>query len=248
MTKTFAALVLALPLAAQSPGTTPQAITGLLMDATCPAIRSSDGGDATKETSGDRASGRSSSSANRTSPVTDGPSHASATGTTGAASNVAVPSGGGGAARRDTELQPDRNMRRETEAATRGAATAGPSWASATGTTGAAVGATPPQAMSRSEAGSASRSRDGAAGTTESVASKYDACRPGAETTEFAIHATGKLYVLDQTSNEMVRNQMRNEAFRASMSNGRDGSRWMTVTVLGTPGPGDSLKVESVRK
>jgi len=140
-------------------------------------------------------------------------------------------------------------MRRETEASTRGVPTAGPSWSSATGTTGAAVDAVPPQPgrveQARTQRNSANRTESS---ESETVAEKYAACKATDETRSFAIHANGKLYILDDESNEMVRKQMRNEAFRASMSNGRDGSRWMTVTLMGTPGAGNSLHLESVRK
>jgi len=153
-------------------------------------------------------------------------------------------------------------MPRATEDASVGTATAGPSQASATGTTGAATSTVPPQASHNKQAGAASASAT-SAGTGErarseteteslnaetTVREKYAGCVPKPSSTVFAIHANGTLYTLDQASNEMVSQQMRNEAFSANMSNGRDGTRWMTVTVLGTPGADNLLTIRSVRK
>ena len=214
-----------------------QTITGLLMDATCSTITSAPT---------PKAGTDSTSASNKPTPATAGPSDASATGTTGAASNDAA---GTGTRHRNAPAEPDRSMRRETEASTRGVATAGPSSSSATGTTGAAVETVPPQP---GRVGPARTPRDTANrienSDTQTVAEKYATCKANDGTTAFALHANGTLYVLDDESNEMVRKQMRNEAFRASMSNGRDGSRWMTVTVMGTPGTGNALHLESVRK
>jgi len=243
MTKKLAVLLFTVGLLSASgqSSETSKTITGLLMDASCAPIAS------TRSSAPNPAT----ETEHRSAALSGGPAHASATGTTGAASNTAAPSPRAGAEdRRDTEVVPDRNTRRETEAAVRGNPTAGPSYSSATGTTGAAVDTTPPQTSHVQ--GSATRGRSeppsGALTAAETVAEKYAACRPDEKTTHFAIHASGELYILDNDSNDMVRKQMRNEAFRASMSNGRDGSRWMTVTVLGTTGPGNNLKVESVRK
>jgi len=254
--KTLSVLVLTgslLPLVAQSSETgSAETITGLLMDASCRAIASGRSGN---NSAGENAAARQGGEGVRTRTDALGPSHASATGTTGAASNTASPSGsvspGTGQARRDTEVIPDRSMRRETEASTKGAATAGPSWSSATGTTGAAVDSVPPQATNvpnarRSTGGNANSSP--LSSQTETVGDKYSECRPTADSTAFAIHAGGTVFILDKSSNEMVQNQMRNEAFRASMSDRRDASRWMTVTVMGRRGAGDTLHVQSVRK
>jgi hypothetical protein len=80
-----------------------------------------------------------------------------------------------------------------------------------------------------------------------SVREKYRDCVARSTTTGFAIHANGQLYVLDPAGNEMVRQQMRNEAFRASMTDSAGSPQWITVTVAGTPG-GDTLSVTSVRR
>ncbi|MBC7924919.1 MAG: hypothetical protein H7039_04610 [Bryobacteraceae bacterium] len=85
-------------------------------------------------------------------------------------------------------------------------------------------------------------------GDAETVREKYQACQVTASTTSFALHAEGALYVLDRASNQMVQEQMRNEAFRASMSDKKDASRWMTVTVQGTPTSENVLTIRSVRK
>jgi hypothetical protein len=54
--------------------------------------------------------------------------------------------------------------------------------------------------------------------------------------------------VLDQASNEMVRQQMRNEAFRGAMTDRTGEPHWITVTVVGTPGENNALSITSVRK
>ncbi len=187
-----------------------------------------------------------------------GPDRASAQGTTGAATNTAPAAG----ARTDAD---DRMPRATDGSSTR--ATAGPSHASATGTTGAATEtATPTQSgtvQSLATAGTGTSGTQSPVSTTgerartiggtsdessSRVRDKYRDCMVKPSTTSFAIHADGKLYVLDRASNEMVQEQMRNEAFRASMVNQRDGSQWMTVTVQGTPTSDNTLTIRSVRK
>jgi hypothetical protein len=79
------------------------------------------------------------------------------------------------------------------------------------------------------------------------VREKYKDCMARSSTTDFAIHAGGRLYVLDPASNEMIRQQMRNEAFRGSMSDSTGSPQWITVTVTGTP-QGDTLAITSVRR
>ena len=74
-----------------------ETITGLLMDASCSTI-----------TSTPKAGGDSTSAANKPTPATAGPADASATGTTGAASNDAA---GTGVRRSKAAPEPDRSMR-----------------------------------------------------------------------------------------------------------------------------------------
>jgi hypothetical protein len=79
------------------------------------------------------------------------------------------------------------------------------------------------------------------------VREKYKDCVARATTTHFALHANGRLYTLDQASNEMIRQQMQNEAFRASMTDASGSPKWISVTVTGTPS-GDTLSISSVRR
>jgi hypothetical protein len=123
-------------------------------------------------------------------------------------------------------------------------ATSGASSASALGTTGAATDVTTSTAAGAT--GDRNRSAGGNMATT--VREKYAQCMPTANTTSFALHANGQLYVLDQTSNDIVRQQMSGEAFRGAMSNANRQSDFMTVTVVGTPGTGNNLTITSVRK
>jgi hypothetical protein len=53
--------------------------------------------------------------------------------------------------------------------------------------------------------------------------------------------------VFDEAGNDMVRQQMRNEAFRAGMTDESGAPKWSTVTVVGTAS-GDRLTITSVRK
>ena len=79
------------------------------------------------------------------------------------------------------------------------------------------------------------------------VREKYRDCVARSTTTNFALHANGQLYMLDPASSEMVRRQMQNEAFRASMTDSAGSPQWITVTVNGTAS-GDTLSVSSVRR
>jgi hypothetical protein len=194
-----------------------------------------------------------------------GPDRASAAGTTGAAANNAPAPGARNEAddrMRRTESGAIENMPRLTESG-RASATSGPSQASATGTTGAATAMAPTQAgqvqslatagtgtSGQTATGERARTADTAVASPqiETVREKYRGCMVTPSTTSFAIHADGTLYVLDRASNQMVQEQMRNEAFRASMTNQRDASQWMTVTVQGTPTSENVLTIRSVRK
>jgi hypothetical protein len=80
------------------------------------------------------------------------------------------------------------------------------------------------------------------------VREKYAQCMPTATTTSFAIHSNGQPYILDQAGNDMVRQQMSGEAFRAGMTDASGQPRWMAVTVEGTPGANHGLTITSIRK
>jgi hypothetical protein len=79
------------------------------------------------------------------------------------------------------------------------------------------------------------------------VREKYRDCIARSTTTDFALHANGQLYLLDAASNAMIRQQMQNEAFRASMTDAGGSPKWISVTVTGTP-TGDTLSIGSVRR
>jgi hypothetical protein len=57
----------------------------------------------------------------------------------------------------------------------------------------------------------------------------------------------GKLFLLDEGGNEVVRSQVRNESFRASMVDDSGAPRWLTVTVEGRPA-GQRLNIISMRR
>jgi hypothetical protein len=131
--------------------------------------------------------------------------------------------------------------------------TSGAASASAQGTTGAAVigsttestGGLQTHTATTSSTGDRARSTDNRIATT--VGEKYKNCMATANTSSFAIYSNGSLYVLDQAGNDMVRQQMGAEAFRASMVDANGSTKWMTVTVQGTPN-GESLAITSIRK
>src|SRR4051794_11171643 len=133
---------------------------------------------------------------------------------------------------------------RASEQAISSTATAGPSQASATGTTGAAVNTAPPPRAANTKPAAGERARTESA---LSVREKYKDCAVKPGTTAFAIHTDRQVYILESASNRMVQEQMRNEAFRASMSDRAGADRFMTVTVMGTPS-GNKLQITSVRK
>lgn len=170
--------------------------------------------------------------------------------TTGTTGSAITPKNPAGTAAAGARTEADDRMPRLTESG-RSSATAGPSQASATGTTGAATATAPTESSIvqsvAPEIGERARlvSSDSDQMT---VRNKYRECMVKPSTTSFAMHAGGQLYVLDRASNDMVQEQMRNEAFRASMANQQDQSQWMTVTVKGTPTSDNTLTIRSVRK
>jgi hypothetical protein len=76
---------------------------------------------------------------------------------------------------------------------------------------------------------------------------KFENCKATSNTSDFAIHTDGKLFVLDEGGNEVVRQQVRNESFRASMVDDSGAPRWLTVTVEGRPA-GERLTIVSLRR
>ena len=76
---------------------------------------------------------------------------------------------------------------------------------------------------------------------------KYESCKATAETTDFALHTDGRLHVLDETGNEVVRQQIRNDSFRASLADEAGTARWVTVMVEARPA-GEKLTISSLRR
>lgn len=194
-----------------------QTITGILMDASCQAI-------ANRGT----ASGRAMRS-------WSGSSTESARGTDTARTTPSDPT------------SPAQEERRSTREGAQTGATSGASSASAQGTTGAAPTSPEPNSPTTSAAETGERSRSVEQTVSTTVREKYRDCMATTDTSAFAIHADGKLYVFDQTGNDMIRKQMGGEAFRAAMANESGAPKWTTATVQGTAN-GDTLTITSVRK
>lgn len=97
---------------------------------------------------------------------------------------------------------------------------------------------TPLKAGTRSRAVTSKSTDDG---------DRYDTCKATASTTDFAIHTDGQLLVLDEEGNDLVRQQMRNDSFRASMSDESGAPRWLTVMVEGRK-TGERLTITSLRR
>lgn len=76
---------------------------------------------------------------------------------------------------------------------------------------------------------------------------KFEPCKATAETTDFAIHTDGKLHLLDENGNDVVRQQIRNDSFRATLADESGTPRWVTVMVEGRP-VGDRLTITSLRR
>jgi hypothetical protein len=104
----------------------------------------------------------------------------------------------------------------------------------------------PIQAVARSK-----KSRRAAAEGTRSRTSdngdKYESCKATAASTEFALHTDGRLHVLDENGNEVVRQQIRNESFRATLADESGTPRWVTVMVEARVA-GDKLTITSLRR
>ena len=238
-----------------------QTITGVLMDASCAAIT---GGSSQASSSTDAVRNSTTSTSavthsGRSSP-TEGirNNSASAQGTTGTADTsgstsarvsdrdrtarsghgTAIPSDETRAAAARAADERNRMGSNVTGSSQVAGATSGAGSASALGTTGAATDVAVP---------SGERSRT-AASSTSTIYGQYAQCQPTANTRSFAIHADGRLYLLDHAGNEMVRQQMSGEAFRSATSDGSGQPKWMTVTVIGTPGVNNTLAITSVRK
>lgn len=79
-------------------------------------------------------------------------------------------------------------------------------------------------------------------------ADRYENCKATPNTSEFALHTDGKLFVLDPNGNDVVRQQVRNESFRMNMIDEQGAARWLTVTVEGRLAGGDKLTIISIHR
>ena len=101
------------------------------------------------------------------------------------------------------------------------------------------VAARPKKARKPAAEGTRSRSADNG--------DKYESCKATADTTEFALHTDGRLHLLDENGNEVVRQHVRNDSFRASLATESGTPRWVTVMVEARPA-GDRLTITSLRR
>lgn len=76
---------------------------------------------------------------------------------------------------------------------------------------------------------------------------KYKDCMIKPASSAFAIHSNGKLIILDEASNQMVREQLSGDQFKNSLSDANGNPKWTSVTLSGSI-QGDRLKVTSVNK
>lgn len=258
MTRTLLIIALAGCVTTLPGQTSEQTITGVLMDASCPAIgRSADSAENQVKHNGQTGANEQSTLGETARTKTETESRdlkvydSKKTSSDQSEQDAGNNPGTNVAALQAQEKEVTRSV---------SSATAGPSQASATGTTGAATSTAPPQSgnvqslssvqgpgASNSAATSATGERSRTAPVRTTVGEKYKACIAKPTTTAFAIHSDGKLYVLDADSNKMVQEQMRNEAFQASMSDKSGAPQWLSVTVVGTASD-DTLSITSVRK
>jgi hypothetical protein len=63
----------------------------------------------------------------------------------------------------------------------------------------------------------------------------------------FAIHSDGKLIVLDEASNQIVRQQISSDQFKGDLTDASGNPKWMSVKLSGSM-QGDRLSVTSVSK
>ena len=76
------------------------------------------------------------------------------------------------------------------------------------------------------------------------VPDKYRSCGVTSSTTSFALYANGKVFVLDRISNQMMQEHMQKPGSSSSTA----GSRWTTLTVVGTATSEDVLTLRSIGK
>jgi hypothetical protein len=108
------------------------------------------------------------------------------------------------------------------------------------------VASTPETRQRRAPAREGTRSRTATAKRTDE-GDRYEGCKASSSTTQFAIHTDGQLFVLDEDGNDVVRQQMRNDSFRSSLSDESGAPRWLTVMVEGHRN-GDRLTLSSLRR
>jgi hypothetical protein len=66
-------------------------------------------------------------------------------------------------------------------------------------------------------------------------------------TTSFAVHSDGRLLLLDDASNQMVRQQLSSDQFRSGLTDASGNPSWMNVTLDGSM-QGSRLSITSVKK
>ena len=216
-----------------------QSYAGVLMDASCAVIASNTrAGTPGSSTGVNTYSGSTSTTAatGATGTGTTGEGNTTITGTS-RTTDVA-------AARSTTEA--GAQTQRDTASTTAGRTTAGTPTAGTTtpgtttaGTTAGAAGTT------------GERSRTGSDPATSAsfttVREKYRDCMVKPTTTSFAIHSDGRLIVLDESANQMVRQQVTSDQFRSAMTDASGNPKWMSVTLNGSM-QGDRLSVTSVQR
>jgi hypothetical protein len=78
------------------------------------------------------------------------------------------------------------------------------------------------------------------------IQERYRGCHVTPSTMAFAIHSNGKLYVMDDASNAMVRQRLTDDvSLRIAGTDPIGTPKWMSVTVTGTP-QGEQLHVTSI--
>jgi len=79
------------------------------------------------------------------------------------------------------------------------------------------------------------------------VREKYKDCMVKPSSTKFAIHSAGKLIMLDDSSNQVVKQALTGDQFQGELTDASGKPQWMSVTLSGSM-QGDRLKVTSVSR
>lgn len=109
----------------------------------------------------------------------------------------------------------------------------GPGTSGAYASTGTAGSTAAPLPSVADRAHTKATAMSGDPGSLTGEREKYRGCMVQADTMSFALHSDGKVVLLDEASNKMVRDRMSSGAFSASMTDKRGSSKWMEVTMTG---------------